>query len=229
MDRKPEDIRTRFIAEAVSGRSFIDVGGLYWTVHEKVSVARFFGATKVALLDLPPTTDAAWDKMRDRLASKNIIDCEFISGDVQTVNAPQFDVVHSSGVLYHVPNMLSFVQALRAMTKERCILSTTVMPTTIEVDGETLTTLDGSAVFLPGLEGKNRELFVKYWQRWGSEDITFADKAYGGYTNTSNFFPNWWFPTVGALRGIARCAGFDIIDEGPVEGMSPVAYALLLK
>ncbi len=229
METPTNDIRERFFDQVVKDKSFIDVGGIYGIVREKVSVARRLGAGRVALLDLPPASDASWDQMRDHLAKNNVTDCEFLSGDVQRLHVEPRDVVHCSGVLYHVPNMLGFVAALRKLTKEHCILSTTVMPTSVEVDGESLTTMDGAAVFLPGLAGKERDIFVKYWQRWGAEDITFAEPQYGGHRNLANFFPNWWIPTVGAFKAIATCAGFTILDEGYVEGMEPVAYALLLR
>ena len=45
---QPEDIRDVFIRRVATGRSFVDVGALWGTVNEKVSVAKGAGATTMA-------------------------------------------------------------------------------------------------------------------------------------------------------------------------------------
>ena len=48
------DLRDDYIRRVVRGRSFADVGGLWGTVNEKVSVAAQAEARSVAMIDISP-------------------------------------------------------------------------------------------------------------------------------------------------------------------------------
>src|SRR5688500_4130983 len=102
------DPQDRFISTVVAGKSFADVGGLWGTVNEKVSVARAYGAATVAMIDLTPLTDPMWTTFIERVHQLGVSDVQCISHDAlglgKSDDAPIFDVVHCSGVLYHMPN-----------------------------------------------------------------------------------------------------------------------------
>ena len=53
------DPRDRFIHEVSKDKSFVDVGGLWGTVNERVSVAHAAGARELAMLDISPP-DGKW-------------------------------------------------------------------------------------------------------------------------------------------------------------------------
>jgi hypothetical protein len=53
-------------------------------------------------------------------------------------------------------------------------------------------------------------------------------EGYGGHRNLTNYFPNWFIPTVAAFRAMAISAGFTIVDEAPVEP-EDLSHCLLLR
>ena len=59
------DPRDAFIARVVRGKSFADVGGLWGTVNEKVSVAHAAGAASLAMVDISEWGDR-WNEFETR-------------------------------------------------------------------------------------------------------------------------------------------------------------------
>ena len=48
------DVRDSYIRQAVAGKSFADIGGLWGTVNEKVSVAHTHGVRTLSMVDVSP-------------------------------------------------------------------------------------------------------------------------------------------------------------------------------
>jgi hypothetical protein len=88
------DPRHVFIREVQHGRSFIDIGGLQEARTERVSVAAAAGATKLTLMDVEGQDCPWWAGVRERLASKGVSDCEFISGDVMSPKEGDKSLLH---------------------------------------------------------------------------------------------------------------------------------------
>jgi len=126
------DVRDDFVAEVVSGRSFAEVGGLWGTVNEKVSVAARAGAKSLTMIDVLPPGDPWWQRFEERMANAGISGVECISADATTAIVGPFDVVHCSGVLYHVPCPITFLARLRDRLWEHLVLTSAVMPLRIE-------------------------------------------------------------------------------------------------
>jgi len=103
-----DDPRDYFISRVVQGKSFLEVGGLWGIVSEKVSVAHRFGARSLTIIDVTSPDSSLWSSFRSRMLEKGIPDCVAISGDIcETSFNEIFDVVHCSGVLYHLPRRKS--------------------------------------------------------------------------------------------------------------------------
>ena len=87
------------------------------------------------MIDISVTGTELWRLFSERLASLGVTGCECISSDVcaLVVNgaAPQFEVVHCSGVLYHHPNPIYFLEVLRRITSRHLILTSAVTQETI--------------------------------------------------------------------------------------------------
>ena len=97
------DVRDTYIGQVVAGKSFADVGGLWGTVNEKVSVAHTHGARALTMIDISPTDSDLWTLFEQRRRTLRLPTVECVSGDLLTLaqadSCPQFDVVHCSGVL----------------------------------------------------------------------------------------------------------------------------------
>jgi glycosyltransferase involved in cell wall biosynthesis len=218
-----KDVRERYIARVVRGKSFIDVGGLFEIIKEQVSRAQAEGATKLALADIEPFSCPWWEAMRKHLASKGIHDCKFISGDIQNTDVGQFDVVYSSGVFYHTSNPLGYLAALKRIAKEFVILATTVLPDhvpgSVDLDFNPATVL-----YVPATPMQQRQQINKYYARDGRWDF-FADAP----TSPSSWYGNWFVPTLQSLIAMCVTVGFDVVDCQTVETDLYRSYALLLR
>jgi 2-polyprenyl-3-methyl-5-hydroxy-6-metoxy-1,4-benzoquinol methylase len=116
-----EDPRDQYISRVVTGRSFADVGGLWGIVNEKVSVAHHYGATKLAMIDITPPKHELWQRFDERCHVLKIPEVQRISSDVAKIGeilpSVHFDVVHCSGVLYHMPDPMRFLLSLKQLTR----------------------------------------------------------------------------------------------------------------
>jgi 2-polyprenyl-3-methyl-5-hydroxy-6-metoxy-1,4-benzoquinol methylase len=127
------DPRDEYLSQIVKGKSFADVGGLWGTVSEKVSVAHRYGASALTMIDVAPPPNEEWRLFEERRRDLRLPPVNCISGDVVSLvesnTCPQFDVVHCSGVLYHIPDPVRLVAALRKITREYLILCSVVTAT----------------------------------------------------------------------------------------------------
>lgn len=212
------DLRDDFIARVVQGRSFADVGGLWGTVNEKVSVAAGSGARSVAMVDISTVGSELWKLFSERLASLNISGCECISSDVCALvangNAPEFEVVHCSGVLYHHPNPIWLLEALRRITTRHLILTSAVTQETISNKLGTFHIPKSGAIFVPALDERERSILSKYWLEKAGVGTCYGITETVRW-DTREFGPWWWLPTPRAMLRMAECAGFRVLDSGP--------------
>ena len=222
------DPREKFISRVARGKSFIDVGGLSNVIYERITSAHRAGASKLSLLDVEPPTCPWWDGMRKRLDENGVGPCEFISADINDKELERFDVVHSSGVLYHLPAPIHYIRKLRNITNEYCILTSTTIGTHIVGGGGELTLPDGAVVFIPGLQGEAKGIIEAWYRDGGYGEVAEPESSFGGHSNLENYYPNWFVPTVAAFKAMAVSGGFDIVDEEAIDP-SHRAYSLLLK
>jgi hypothetical protein len=212
------DLRDDFIRRVVAGHSFADVGGLWGTVNEKVSVAANAGAASVAMIDVAEPGAELWSKFRDRLAGLGLPECPCISGNICelsfSASRPVYDVVHCSGVLYHHPNPMLMIEALRRITKKHLILTSSVTQQTIRNELGTYTVPPSGVVFVPALNDSERQILAKYWA-----ETARAGTCYGisepARWDTSDFDPWWFLPTPTAMTAMATCCRFRVVDSGP--------------
>lgn len=208
------DPRNHFIGEVVSGNSFADIGGLYGTVNEKVSVAHGKGATALTMMDALPEGHRLWRAFEDRMQSLEIPNVQTISGNIlelgESSEHPQYDVVHCTGVLYHMPDPLRLLSALRKITRKHLVLGSAVTAPRVAGEGETLELPSAASLFVPALQGRERAIVEAYWRPF------VGDKALGltreADWNTEDYGPWWWLPTVDAMKAMCESAGFDFED-----------------
>ncbi|MCS6912680.1 MAG: methyltransferase domain-containing protein [Myxococcales bacterium] len=224
------DPRDAFLARVVRGQSFADVGGLWGTVSEKVSVAHQHGARELTMIDIVPPDHELWAAFEDRRHRLGLPEVRCLSGDIiRLANGPEppvFDVVHCSGVLYHLPNPMAFLAAMRKVTRRHLVLSSSVTATRLENAHGRLEVPRSAALFVPALRGRERDIVRGHWQPLvgqGAIGLTSDLERW----HPEDYVPWWWLPTPDALRALCECAGFRCLDEAPY--WENHAYTLLLE
>lgn len=220
------DARDEFLGRVVRGKSFCDVGGLWATVRERVSTAAAAGASALTMLDVAAPEDELWVRFSERMAALGVGDYRTVSLDLHDPRIPQYDVVHCSGVLYHSPDPVRTIAALRRMTREWLVLSCSVTPAVIRNPTGTVVLPAGGWLFLPSLGGRERAVVKAHWEP------EVGDAAIGLTTPYPVFDPDdwgpwYWLPTVAGFTAMACFVGFDLVDSAPI--WSGNAHTLLLR
>lgn len=212
-----KDLRNVYIGKVVKNKSFAEVGGLWGTVNEKVSVAHSYGASRLAMIDISAPESDLWRLFEERRLSLRLPEVSCISSDLVTLaesnSCPQFDTVHCSGILYHIPDPLRFLRALRTVTREFLVLTSVVTAPRIANEQGTLEIPRAAALFVPALQQKERAILQAYWRQVvgdGAIGLTQETKVW----NLDDFAPWWWLPTVEALEALCMVAGFERREGG---------------
>jgi len=210
------DRRDEFLSRVVAGKTFAEVGGLWGTVSEKVSVAHRAGATASTMIDITPANGELWGKFRDRLAPLGLTDVGCVSADicqlVERPDPPAYDVVHCSGVLYHHPNPFVLLSALRRITREHLVLTSAVTQTVIENEQGRYAIPPSGVIFVPALADQERAILKAYWEKVGVSAGGLTEKC---EYRVDWFGPWWWLPTAPALTAMCRAAGYQVRDAAP--------------
>lgn len=224
------DPRDAYIARVVGGKSFADVGGLWGTINEKVSVAHCNGAMQLTMIDVSAPGHRLWQLFEERRRALGLPEVSCISADIvqlaETSECPQFDVVHCSGVLYHVPDPMRFLAALRRVTREYLVLTTAVTATKVTSAAGNLEVPSTACLFLPALQGEERRVVDSYWRQFVGDAAMGLTQQIAAW-DVEDFAPWWWLPTVDALKGMCRASGFAYVEG--THAWNNNAYTLLLS
>lgn len=198
-DLTMDDPRDALIRLVVRGRTFVDVGGLWGLYGEKVSVAHLAGAKQVFMADATPARDPLWDGFQERMHERRIFNAGMFDKPLDLLVGYRWDVVHCSGVLYHLPDPIAGLRQLHAITGQYCILGTVIAPDEI------------GTVFVPSLLPTTADI-VKAWIR----PVT-ASGAIGIHTvrpwTPGDYDPWWWIPSERDLAAWVEAVGFKIQEQ----------------
>ena len=227
---RESDPRDRFLSGVVSGRSFADVGGLWGTVGERVSVAHRLGARSLTMIDMQPAGGPLWVAFAGRMRELGVPEVECVSSNVirlaDAPDPPLFDVVHCSGVLYHIPEPLRLLIALKRITREHLVLTSLVARNEYPHAAGPFRVPEGACLFVPALDGIKKEEVADYWKGLvgdGAVGLTRENPTW----RLDDFGPWWWFPRPGALRVLCQMVGFRVVEVA--EFWEGNAYSLLLS
>ncbi|MEG4576285.1 tetratricopeptide repeat protein [Microcoleus sp. N3A4] len=216
LELETHDIRDRYIARVVKGKTFAEVGGLWGTVNEKVSVASKYGAVSLTMIDAIPPSAQLWQDFRGRMASLNIANYNCISRDITQIQLAEigepYDVVHCAGVLYHHPHPLQILISLRQITGDYLILTSAITQEVIENERGRYEIPASGVIFIPALGEAERAILTAYWQQHthGAPIFGVIQKA---VFDINDFGPWWWLPTGSALESMCKVAGFKVLDK----------------
>lgn len=199
----------RWIREHAPGRSFADVGGVFWREGEVAFAAEEAGAKAVTLFDLNDPDQTRVPAERERRGSN----VRYVQGDLEdpgsVAELGPHDVVWCTGVLYHTPNPLRQLMHLREITRELLYLGTLTIP---DIPG-----FPHACIYYPYLDAEERRPYAAGadWDRRVPEGLVgigsdFDERPLQGYVNC------WWGITQSALRAMLRTARFEIVEERPI-------------
>jgi hypothetical protein len=213
-----DDLRDVFIRRVVNGRTFCDVGGLWGTKNEKISVADSAGAASLSMVDIAPDDHPLWNRFRSHLSVRGVKDIRCVSANVDLPHVERvtgrFDVVHCSGVIYHCPNPVHTLAQLRRMTKGFLILTSMVVPSVVDtVDGR-FELGPGESVFVPHLQQDRVKILRSHFQALGVKSVTGITVPVDEW-RVDDYGPWWWIFTPSTLRQLLLATGFTVLDEGP--------------
>ena len=210
----PADPRDEFIARVVRGQSFVDVGGLWGTVNEKVSVAHGAGAIERAMLDVTPEGGELWRLFRERMRALGIGEVSCGVADIAEYQGRRYDVVHCSGVLYHHPNPLLLLTGLRRICGGHLVLTSAIAHGRIENRAGSLEVPPASAIFIPALSDRERAILAEHWRAVGAGALGITQPASYAIdeSNATDMGPWWWLLTAEAMRALCEVAGFEVLE-----------------
>jgi hypothetical protein len=213
-DHPSGDPRDVFIAQTVAGRRFVDVGGLWGTVNEKVSVALQAGASTATMLDATPKGGELWERFEEHCRQLGIRNHESISANLDDPGLVDqvgtFEVVHCSGVLYHCPNALLSLTQLFALTEDVLILNSAVVPAELR-DRQEWACGPGMA-FVPHLSPEQLAPLRAVFEERGVGAVGVTSPA---EWDPSDYAPWWWLFMPEAIGEMLRSVGFRVEADAP--------------
>lgn len=226
--------KAKWLDAIVPGKSFADIGGLWGTVNELVTVAAAKGASRVMMADIQTPGNDLWKAFHERCAARGVKNVEELHIDITQHDAAAilgpFDVVHCSGIIYHLPDPFGAVLNLRRITREHLILSSMYVPDHISSSAGDLDLSGGQALFIPALSGRAKEVCEAHFRSLGlevggvsvPEPHPLVDASLTIHTG-----PWYWLFTPTFLRALLRLARFEILEEG--DNWEKRAYSFLCR
>ena len=227
--RAPKDPVDQWIAKLVPNRTFVDIGGIgVNSVNERVTFAAGAGAARVAMADIRPFSYYEWSVFADTCAAAGVSDLDRyenidITDSSLEMKLPRFDVVHCTGIFYHLPSPVSAFDTLERVVGQHLIINTVTIPERVDTSEGTLDFRGNVALFLPGMSERERTILSAHYQAkkypWTVDDVAPPLEAQGTakmpYRADGQFscWPYWWLMTDDCFRSLIRLMGFEIREE----------------
>ncbi len=210
----------KWIAKFAQGKNYADLGGLWGTVNETVSIASLAGAKKTTMADIQPLGNKWWNAFDKRCEELGVSDYYSVNINIcdtdSLQNHSKFEFVHCSGIMYHVSDPIQFIQNLITLTTEHLLISSMTIPDVIENSEGTMNSPEGSAHLVQMLPQNTREILRKYLtEKNMSVDIAGqkAPKDLFHANGTVKTGPWWWIYSPATMEAMCRMCGLEIIES----------------
>ncbi len=213
------DHRDEWIGRIAAGKSFVDVGGLWGAVNEKITPAHNAGATSLCMVDIWAPGSEWWLKFRERCSTCGAGPVREVVTSVDNPNVRQsvgrYDIVHCGGVLYHSPNPFLTIRNLMSLASESLLLATAVMPPVVENEFGRLEFRSESAVCVPLIGEASRKILDKHLRDsygGGAYGVNAPVDAWYFDDGAPNYGPWWWLWSADYVERMLAASGLDIIE-----------------
>ena len=206
----------RWIAELVPNRTFADIGGLWGTSNETVSIAMRHGAHEATMVDIQPPHSKWWKAFHERCEALGISGYRSVVGDICNDRIADdigcFDITHCSGIIYHLPSPFHMIRNLISITRERFILTSMVVPDRIENRFGTLELYRGQCLSVPTLSGSRRDILIEHFDQAGIKAGGLNVPSNPPVTPRGRFHygPWWWLFSAETVVGMCEIFRVDI-------------------
>jgi hypothetical protein len=210
----------RWIRDYAPGLSFADVGGLWGTVGEKVSVAYRAQCRSVAMVDVMAPKSEWWEKFFAHAEQKGVPRSAIGTriANLERENfaelAGTYDYVNCSGVLYHVPNPLNVMRNLSLIAGKFLCVSTQIIPERLSNAAGTLDVPEGQALFVPSLTPAQKAVLRHFYDEQNYK-VTHINRDGAPFYKDGkfNYGPSYWLPTRGMVAAWIRMFGLEVIES----------------
>ena len=206
-------VREAWIERASAGKSFAEVGGLWGTVNEQVTVAARAGANRLTMVDTASEETGLWQLFHERCQSLGVDSCQSIQLDINDVEGLDsigcHDTVHCSGVVYHCPHPLITLQNLHRITGKTLILGSATIPERVENIAGSIQLEPGSAIWVPACTPDQLSVLSQFLMEVNATNAIGVTAAHDEW-NINDYGPWWWFFTPDFLRGMLETVGFRV-------------------
>ncbi len=214
-----QSMKDQWIKEIVKGKTFADIGGLWGTKNEKVSLAVQSGAKAATMIDAAPPDNEMWQAFKDHCVDLNISGYHCLHADVTDQHLGKsigaYDLIHCSGVIYHLPDPFLMLRNLYSVVNESLILTSMTVPNRIETKIGTIEFSGGTVLSVPLLSQEQKEIFSLHFE---SEGIVIGaingDPVEEWVTSDglSHYGPWWWLWTPDFVKNMLETCRFEVID-----------------
>lgn len=213
------DPTNSIIQEHVRGLSFVDVGGLWGSLNERVTVALEAGCSEATMLDYQMPDSHWWASFHERAnqcgwagryasVTANLDDPDLLE------KVGCFDFVHCNGIIYHAPSPFHTLMQLRTLTRRFLLLGSMTVPETVVGSSGSIDMSDGAAYFIPALRDRNLQIFREHFTSLDVSVHCVVSEEHHPWLfrlGEPNYAPWWWFWTAHTLSRMAEAAGFRLL------------------
>ncbi|MCL2217060.1 MAG: class I SAM-dependent methyltransferase [Defluviitaleaceae bacterium] len=209
-----------WIQQIVPGKSFADLGGLWNTVKERVSVAALNGAVQYTMMDISPMDNKWWQAYRKRLSEFEVIGAKEIELNCMDLDAVKkvepVDVLHCNGIIYHIPNYFEFIRNIIKLSKEYIILGSQVVPNKIENEFGSIEFQCPGLLPNVGLNPSQKQILKQHYAKISPKIVRTDEHPRPNLADDdflSDFGPWFWFFTPEYLYNLLIDFGLQVIDH----------------
>jgi len=210
------------IRKHVAHLSFVDIGGLLYTVNEKVTVALGAGAASATMADITPLWHELWTSFDQRAAEAGFSGygkiCVSVDDPELDSKLGVFDFVHCSGVVYHCPAPSYTIERLAKVTRRYLLLGSMVVPEHVSNQFGTVDFTAGNALFVPAVDERKRAVMAEHFRQSGLEIMHFnhADPEPFLVDGRPNYSPWWWLYSAQTMKRMIETGGFHVIADASI-------------
>jgi hypothetical protein len=211
MAPETEPVKRGWIREIVTGKTFADIGGLGGSsINEMVSTAVQAGASEATMVDVLPFDQPLWKDFDARCDRLGISGHKKLSADLEGPPMGPWEVVHSSGILYHAANPVHQMVRLSQSCSQWLIFTSMIVPR--RIDGFDLG--DGGTIFVPALNGQMRQAFARHFDSLGLKIEGINMECLAPWLvapGVYNYGPWWWLFTADFIDSLLGIVGFQVV------------------